>query len=195
MRRNIQKVIYIFFPYFNVGFEINDFTTHDRYSDSVEYTTEYGYLCHVDDYGGHKKGPAYSKEKISKLKELGIEVHEIWEDEVRNGDFVEIINKVLKTNFSREKKSTLNLKSKFDINTPDVVCYDLEENGVTKYVKDIDGSFTKIKKIMRNSNISNWLKITTPNRTITLTSDHPLIIETGQVIAEDRKSTRLNSSH
>ena len=51
----------------------------------------------------------------------------------------------------------------------------------------LDGDkYVKCIGILRNENISNWLKITLDNgQELTVTSDHPFITEQGKTIASD----------
>lgn len=173
-----RKQLDIYFPLLNKGFEINDLRTHSKNSDKEPYYTEKGLRAHVDNYGGFKKGPSHSKKKIESIGELGVEVIEIWEDEVRDGSFVNIIEKELGVILNTERKVRIQ-----SIETPSTEVIDLEAKDLFRFVKDIDGEFTRIKKVIRNKNISNWVRIHFGEKNILVTTDHPFVIEDGQIIA------------
>lgn len=66
-------------------------------------------------------------------------------------------------------------------------------SGVSQYIKannlevmDIDGNFTKVKTIIKNEDIGNWMKVTTNDgRFIKVTDDHPFVTNRGRVQAKD----------
>ena len=76
----------IYFPYFNLGFEIQDFETHDKNSDTQIYRQR---------VGEYKHGPSYHNAKKIAASRVGIIIVEIWEDDIRNESYKEIINKCL----------------------------------------------------------------------------------------------------
>lgn len=76
----------IYFPAINFGIEIQDFTTHDKYSDTALYKQRVG--C-------YKHGPTYHNQKINAAIEDGITIVELWEDEIRDKTFKEKIDKWL----------------------------------------------------------------------------------------------------
>lgn len=74
----------IYLPELNMGFEVQDFDTHTREESSVS-----------DKYGNPIKDKRYHERKRLVLRELGITVFELWEDEIISGDFEKTIHKML----------------------------------------------------------------------------------------------------
>ena len=73
-----------------------------------------------------------------------------------------------------------------EIHTKDIDYIDLELIDIAYYVKDIDASFVKIKKIMKNKNVNDWLSIKLNNgQILTVTSDHPFIINGHEILAKN----------
>lgn len=66
-----------YLPELNIAFEIQDFGTHDRREEDV-----------IGPWGNVKKGPDYHAMKIQVAKEAGIILHEIWEDELEDGEIL-----------------------------------------------------------------------------------------------------------
>ena len=169
----------IYLEDYNLGIEVNEFATHSKV-DNEPYVVN-GMRCHVDDYKGYKKGPMYSKEKANAFSEFGIFLVELWEDEIISGDFKKL-NTILNTQLLPISYNTFDL-NKLHPCTQRTDVIDLIDKNIYKYVLDIDGTFTRIKSVLRNSNVSNWLRITTANRSILVTTDHPLIIDNKVVYA------------
>ena len=76
----------IYFPLLDLGFEIQDFTTHSKNSDLEPYAQRAGVFKH---------GPSYHNEKRDAALQIGITIVEIWEDEIKNNEYKNIINKLL----------------------------------------------------------------------------------------------------
>lgn len=166
----------IYFPVRKIGFEVQDFATHSRVDDepySINGMRRSDYVF--------KKGPTYSANKINFFKSLDISVYEIWEDEIRNNDY-----SILSANLSYEATKPNNEHLISEIHTEELDYIDLDLVNISKYVKDIDGSFVKIKKVIKNKNVTNWLKIILANKQVlNVTTDHPFITEAGQTLACD----------
>jgi len=77
----------IYLPELNIGIEVQDFDTHTREESSVS-----------DKYGNPIKDKRYHERKRLALRELGITVFELWEDEIISGDFAKTIHKMLVLN-------------------------------------------------------------------------------------------------
>lgn len=75
-----------YFPKLNVAFEIHDFATNSKNSDTEIYNEQKDTFKH---------GPTFHKEKIDSAKQLGIEIKEIWEDEIEKETYKEEIKKCL----------------------------------------------------------------------------------------------------
>lgn len=73
----------IYFPTLKLGFEIQDFETHDKYSDEVHYRQ-----CP----NSFKHGPTYHNQKKLAALENNITIIELWEDKIRNQSYKEEIN-------------------------------------------------------------------------------------------------------
>lgn len=55
-------------------------------------------------------------------------------------------------------------------------------------IKDIDGNFVKLKAILKNDSVKNWIRITLlDDSEIICTKDHPFITAQGETIASDIK--------
>lgn len=172
----VSKQIDIYFPTEKLGFEIEDFATHSRVNDEPYLVNGHG----RDDYA-FKKGPAYFEEKRKFFEGLEITVHEVWEDEIRSGDFGSL-RSILKLGHV----TTHNEETVSEIHTSDIDYIDLEAIGINRYVKDIDGAFVRVKKVIKNKNVTDWLLITLDNgRQLTVTTDHPFITPEGQTLATD----------
>lgn len=172
----VGKQIDIFFPALNIGFEVEDFTTHSKVDNEPLKFNQKGSMV--------KNGPSYFKDKQDFFKGFNIDVYEIWEDDIRNMDF-SVLESVLgvklsiDTSVSRPREQT---KQRMSIQTS--VCIDLIKNGITQYVKDIDDSFVRIQKIIKNYNVTDWLNIKLANGTeLSVTSDHPFLVRGGQILA------------
>lgn len=76
----------IYFPMRGFGFEIQDFTTHSRNSDTKTHEK------HLREY---KHGPAYHEEKRKQALKQGIVIEDLWEDEIKNGTFKQKIDYLL----------------------------------------------------------------------------------------------------
>ena len=178
-KNDSTKQIDIYFPKQKIGFEIEDFATHSKDSDTEPYLIN---GLQRNDMA-YKKGPSYFDEKKSFFKSIGIDVYEIWEDEIRNNDFSCLSSNI---NFDIVEDKEEHIIS--EIHTEELDYVDLDAVGVVKYIKDIDGNFTKIKKIIKNKNVIDWLLIELGNgQQITVTSDHPFITQEGQTLACDLK--------
>ena len=179
-KNDSAKQIDIYFPKQKIGFEIEDFATHSKDSDTEPYLIN---GLQRNDMA-YKKGPTYFEEKQSFFKSIGIDVYEIWEDEIRNNDFSCLLSNI---NFDiLEDKKDEHIIS--EIHTEELDYIDLDAIGIVKYIKDIDGTYSKIKKIIKNKNITDWLLIELGNgQQITVTSDHPFITPEGQTVACDLK--------
>lgn len=68
----------IWLPELNLGFEIQDFATHSRV-----HNDEKSPLAHVE----LKSGPGYHSAKREAARRVGIELVEIWEDEILDGSY------------------------------------------------------------------------------------------------------------
>jgi len=110
-----------------------------------------------DDYV-FKKGPTYSNQKKEFFNNLGISIYEIWENEIRSNNY-----SVLSSNLDYDSIQPTSEHLISEIHTDDVDFLDLELIGLNRYVKDIDGSFVKIKKVIKNKNVSDWLLIELKN--------------------------------
>lgn len=179
-KNDSTKQIDIYFPKQKIGFEIEDFATHSKDSDTEPYLIN---GLQRNDMA-YKKGPTYFKEKQSFFKNIGINIYEIWEDEIRNNDFSCLSSNI---NFDIiEDKEDEHIIS--EIHTEELDYIDLDAVGIVKYIKDIDGTYSKIKKIIKNKNITDWLLIELGNgQQLTVTSDHPFITPEGQTVACDLK--------
>ena len=58
-----------------IAFEVQDLATHDRGRNDA-----------VDSWGKVKKGPSYHAMKIAVAQDAGITLHEVWEDELEDGE-------------------------------------------------------------------------------------------------------------
>lgn len=74
-----------------LGFEINDFATHSRYSNLEVSDMRYS-------KGSLKSGPTYHESKFNQAKNEGIKLYYIWEDEVKSDNLQNIISQILKDN-------------------------------------------------------------------------------------------------
>ena len=156
----------ILFPKLNYGIEIEDFATHDKYSDSE-----------ISEKGYHKRGPKYHEEKREYAKQLGIEIVDLWEDKIRDNDYSD-----LKLSVTHKDFNVKNTFETFSNEVSDVL--DLENFNIT--IQDIDGLYTKLKRIIRNKNITNWLNIVFENgNKIRVTEDHPFVTDNGQILANE----------
>jgi len=172
----IAKQLDIYFPKRNIGFEVQDFKTHSR-DDNTPYEFE------REDYT-FKKGATYSKEKKEFFKVVyNIDVYEMWEDAIRANDF-SLMENVLKTEITIPVGKTFNGANPV-YETSESIVLDLEKMGLNRYVVDIDGSFTKVRKVIKNKNVGDWLEISLENgQILQVTSDHPFLTENGgQTIA------------
>lgn len=173
------KQIDIYFPIRKVGIEVQDFATHSKVDDEP-------YLINGKEMENrqYKKGPTYSKHKKDFFGSCGIEIIELWEDSIRNDDYSQL-KELLK--LDTVKINNLNRTQPIrHIDTDNVEMIDLEGIGVGRYVKDIDGKFVKIRKLIKNKRVTDWLSIVLSNgRNLTVTSDHPFITESGQTIASE----------
>lgn len=79
----------ILFPTLNIGFEIQDFETHDKYSDNCTYRQRGNEAKH---------GPTYHAAKRNAAKMLNISIFEIWEDEIRNKLYKDKVKQCLNLN-------------------------------------------------------------------------------------------------
>lgn len=69
-------------PELSLAIEVQDFTTHSRTTENE--LAEYSFS---KEKGIFKSGPSYHKRKRALAKEqLGLELIELWEDEIRLGD-------------------------------------------------------------------------------------------------------------
>lgn len=90
IRRYREKIngrwleIDIFFPEYNFGFEVQDFSTHCK-EESEE----------ISKFGNPMKDARYHKMKKDLFKSIDITVYELWEDEIFNGDFEKIVDKIM----------------------------------------------------------------------------------------------------
>jgi anaerobic ribonucleoside-triphosphate reductase len=157
----------VFFPKLNYGIEVQDFATHSKNSD-----TEYS------EKGYHKRGPKYHEEKREYAKQLGIEIVDLWEDKIRSNDYADL-------KLSVTHKGFIEIKNTFDTFSNEVSdVLNLENLNIS--IQDIDGTYTKLKRIIRNKNVTNWLKITFENgATIRVTEDHPFVTDNGQILANE----------
>lgn len=172
------KQIDIYFPKVKIGFEIQDFATHSRRDDEPYVVNG----LKRDDYA-FKKGPAYSSEKVKFFEQFGIDLHEIWEDQIRANDFSALS---LSLDYEPVLQSNEHLVSA--IHTEDIDYLDLEALGIDRFVEDVDGSFVRIKKVIKNKNVTDWLMIELKNgRQLSVTSDHPFITAEGQTLANELK--------
>lgn len=73
----------IFFPLISSAMEVEDFTTHSRTSDTEPYKQR------ADSF---KHGPTYHAAKRTAAEKCGIILIELWEDNIRNGTFKEMID-------------------------------------------------------------------------------------------------------
>lgn len=170
----------IYFPKLKLGFEVEDFATHSRVDDEPYIVNEMPNGKRI-----FKKGPTYFKTKQDFFKTKGIKVFEIWEDEIRASNF-SILEKKLKTKLDCQAKIEKKHKVISEVHTKEVDYVDLVSKGIFQYVQDIDGSFTRIKAIIRNKFETDWRKISLSNgQSILVTSDHPLLTPNGQTMAID----------
>lgn len=170
-----NRQIDIYFPRKKYGFEVQDFATHSR-ADDEPYE-------HDRPDMPFKKGPTYHENKRSEFLDLGITVYDLWEDAIKFSDF-SIIEQVV------GKKLLLknNIKSEITqyVDSPLVEYVDLDGIGLPRYIEDIDGSYVRIHKIIKNKNVTDWLSISLSNdQNLLVTSDHPFITEGGQLIASE----------
>ena len=173
------KQLDIYFPTRKIGFEVQDFATHSPI-DNEPYLIN---GCEPNDRM-FKKGPTYSNEKNKFFSNIGINVYEIWEDEIRSNDF-SIIESMLGVSLNKNSAVVRENIVKH-IDNDDIELLDLDGMGINRYVKDIDGNFVKIHKIIKNKNVTDWLSIKLSNNSeLLVTSDHPFITESGQTIASE----------
>lgn len=88
----------VYMPELNLGFEVQDFKTHSKIETSK-----------LNPYGDPMRGPSYHEEKREKYSKLGIKIVDIWEDEIKNYHFKELVEREI--NFFRATKN-------FDIIAP-----------------------------------------------------------------------------
>lgn len=74
----------IFLPENNLGFEVNDFATHSKDSD-IEFSEFF------KNKKKFKKGPLYHSSKSEAYRKTGVKIVFLWEDEVLDGRFRNII--------------------------------------------------------------------------------------------------------
>ena len=72
----------IWLPGLGLGFEVQDFATHSKLSDSEPSRMH---------YADFKAGPSYHRAKIEAADRVGIEIVEIWEDEILSGQALSIL--------------------------------------------------------------------------------------------------------
>lgn len=74
----------IYLPKLGLGFEVQDFWTHSRTSDEEWF--QYG----------KKRGPTYHRLKRERASAMGVNVVELWEDEIKNGGYKSVIDNAVK---------------------------------------------------------------------------------------------------
>ncbi len=174
----IAKQIDIYFPTRKMGIEVQDFATHSHV-DNEEYTINGSHM----EGRAFKKGPSYSRSKETFFKNLGVTITEIWEDSIRKNDYSTLSDVLGIELNSVDHERTEIVKT---IDTDDVEMIDLDGIGIKRYVKDIDGSWVQVHKIIKNKNVTDWVLITfATGKTVLVTSDHPFITESGQLIASE----------
>ena len=169
----------IYFPVKKTGFEVEDFATHSKTSDNEPYLING--LQRPD--MSFKKGPTYFANKKTYFESIGINVFELWEDDIRNGSYASIVDSVLGIKLDLAKKIDRVIS---EIHTEDLDYIDIDALGITKYVKDIDGSYTRILRVIKNKNVNDWLMLTLDDgKQLVVTTDHPLITVSGQLPASE----------
>lgn len=78
----------IWLPELNLGFEVQDFATHSR--------TRNDEPCRLH-YANVKSGPDYHKAKFEAAAKSGIELHEIWEDDIMEGRALSILQEAIRS--------------------------------------------------------------------------------------------------
>ena len=172
----LHRQLDIYFPILKVGIEVQDFATHSRSNDEPYIVNG----VKRDDME-FKKGPIYSHDKAHLFQNnFGITVGEIWEDEIRRGDYNSISDIIDLTNMVDDEPVV------YKLSTDEIEYLDLEALNIYRYVKDIDGTYTRINRIVKNKNVTDWLEIKLENgQVIKATSDHPFITISGQVLADE----------
>lgn len=90
-RRPLEgREIDIWIPGMNLGFEINDFATHSRDKEDEPRSGSYG--------RGFKHGPSYHDWKVQAASSLGIALHHVWEDDIRQGNYRDELRHIIKEN-------------------------------------------------------------------------------------------------
>lgn len=172
--KECRKQLDIYFPLRKLGFEVQDFETHSHRDDEPYEHNRKDYVF--------KKGPSYSAEKSKFFSRLGIRVVELWEDDIKSKNFSEMFNSLGVQLWSCDNEQTDDIPTRIENDSFDVI--DLIGEGIARYVKDIDGNYTLITKIIKNKNVTDWIEIELDdNRVLSVTSDHPFITESGQTLA------------
>lgn len=127
-----------------------------------------------------KKGPSYSSKKKNVFDENDLDIIELNEDEILANDYSVISSFIGKNLKLVDYTETEELYREHESNQRTKVI-DLVDKCIYKYVKDINGRYVRIRAIIRNSNVTNWVTIHTSNGSFTLTTDHPLLID-GKVV-------------
>lgn len=174
--KECSKQLDIYFPLRKLGFEVQDFETHSHRDDEPYEHNRKDYVF--------KKGPSYSAEKSKFFKELGITVVEVWEDDIRAKHFDEMFSSLGVQLWSCDNEQIDDIPTRIENDSFDVI--DLIGEGIARYVKDIDGNYVMITKIIKNKNVCDWVNIILEDgRSLIVTSDHPFITESGQTLASE----------
>ena len=141
----------------------------------------FGYDVIKLDEDGEKKNRSRRKaqtfeRKKELLQEMGIDVYAITKEDMSAENYTILYNA---------------FGERSDEQKPHTDVIDLEENAeyVEKYnlcIEDIDGKYVKIKKLIKNYNVTDWLVFELADgKKITVTSDHPFMINDGYVLANE----------
>ena len=178
------KALDIYFPKRNVGFNFLDkdyYAEEDNVPIHGVEANRYNKDFQPRDtanakIGAFKRGKTWLEATNTFFKRYGIKLHTIWDTDIYAENF-SILEDAL--GFTAKKGET------------EGYCIDLEkeyypfvpEDSIIE-VKDIDGSYTRVKKLICNYNVSDWLQFTLINgKKIIVTSDHPFIGESGMMLA------------
>lgn len=185
---NGAKAIDIYFPKRNIGFNVLNKDYHSEFENVPLHGTAKNDTARDarprdsanNAIGPFRIGPKGREEARIFFSRYGINLYYVWESDVY-ADNYSVFEEVLKFNAKRDTNCTygfaLDLETEYYPFVP--------ENSVVE-VKDIDGKYTKVKKIIRNFNVSDWLEFKLMNgKTLIVTSDHPFIGINGMMLANE----------
>lgn len=185
---NGAKAIDIYFPKRNIGFNVLDKDYHSEFENVPLHGTAKNDTARDalprdsanNAVGPFRIGPKGREETRIFFSRYGISLYFVWETDV-HADNYSVFEDALKFTVKRDTNCTYGFA--LDLETE---YYPFVSEGTIVEVKDIDGKYTKVKKIIRNFNVSDWLKFKLMNgKTLTVTSDHPFIGINGMMLANE----------